>query len=77
MLDQAEAIEASKKAADKINASLMDAICYNKTDYALLQAKWESQIIGERSRVCSPSPLELPERSSCRQIGQAHYFIGE
>ena len=64
-------------AADEINVSLVDVVCYDITDSARLQVKWENQINGERYTWCGPSPLELSERSSRRQIGRAHHFIDE
>ena len=73
----AEAAQASMKAADEINVSLVDAVYYDITDSARLQAKWENRINGERCTGCGTSPLELSERSSRRQIGQAHGFIDE
>ena len=71
----AQAAQASMKAADKINVSLVDAVCYDIT--RCLQAKWENRINGERCTGRGPSPLELSARSSCRQIGRAHRFIEE
>ena len=73
----AEAARTSMKAADEINVSLVDAVYCGITDSARLQAKWENQINGEKCTGRGPSPLELSERSSHRQIGQAHQFIDE
>ena len=64
-------------AADEINVSLVDVVCYDITDSARLQVKWENRINGERYTWRGPSPLELSERSSRRQIGRAHHFIDE
>ena len=74
---QAEAAHPFMKAADEINISLVDAVPYDITDSARLQAKWENRINGERCTGCGPSPPELSERSSRRQIEQAHRFIDE
>ena len=73
----AEAAQASMKAADQINILLVDAIYYGITDSAPLQAKWEDRINGEGHTGRCPSPLELSERSSRRQIGRVYRFIDE
>ena len=65
------------KAADDINVSLIDAVYYDITDSACLQVKSENRINGEKCTGRGPSPLELSERSSHRQIGRAHHFIDE
>ena len=65
------------KAADEINVSLVDAVYYDITDSARLQAKWENRINGERCTGHSPSPLQLSERSSRRQIRRVHRFFDE
>ena len=65
------------KAADEINASLVDVIYYDITDSVHVQAKWESRKNGEKCTGRGPSPLELSESSSGRQIGSAHCFIDE
>ena len=73
----AEAAQASMKAADEINVSLVNAVYYDITDSARLQAKWENRINGERCTGRGSSPLELSERSSRGQIGRAHCFIDD
>ena len=73
----AEAAQASMKAADEINVSLVDAVYYGITDSARLQVKWEIRISAERCTGCDPSNLELSERSSRRQTGRAHRFFDE
>ena len=70
----AEAAQTSMKGADEINVSLVDAALI---DSARLQAKWENRINGERCTGRGPSPLELSERSSRRQIRRAHHFTDE
>ena len=74
---QAEAAHPFMKAADEINISLVDAVPYDITDSARLQAKWENRINGERCTGRGSSPLELSERSSRGQIGRAHRFIDD
>ena len=58
----AEAAQTSMKGADEINVSLVER---------------ENRINGERCTGRGSSPFELSERSSRRQIRQAHHFTDE
>ena len=65
------------KAANETNASLVDAVYYDITDSACLEAKWENREKAEVSTGRGPTPVELLERSSRRQIGRAKRFNEE
>ena len=63
------------KAADEINVLLVDAVYYDITDSARLQAKWKKQKNGGVDRTWPFISLsEIPSR---RQLGRAHRFIDE
>ena len=63
------------KAANEASASLVDAVYYGITASARMEAKWEYCKKGEISTGRGSTPVELLERSSRRQIGQAKRFI--
>ena len=54
----AEAAQASMKAANEKNISLVDATYADITDSARLDAKWVNRIEGEESRGSGPSQVE-------------------
>ena len=65
------------KAANETSASLVDAVYYDITDSACLEAKWENREKAEVSTGRGPTPVELLERSSRRQVGRAKHYIEE
>ena len=65
------------KAANETSASLADAVYYDITDSARLEAKWENHKNSEINTGRGPMPVELLERSSRRQIGRAKRFTEE
>ena len=65
------------KAANKTSASLVNPVYYDITNSALLEVKWENRKKGEISTGRGPTPVELLERSSKRQIGQVTRFFEE
>ena len=60
------------KAANETSTSLVDAVIYDITDSAYLEAKWENRKNGEISTGRESTLVEL---SSRRQIGRAKRFI--
>ena len=73
----AEAVEASVKAPNETSTSPVDAVFYNITNLVCLEAKRENCKNSEISTGRTPAPVELLERSSRRQRGQAKPFIEE
>ena len=73
----AEAAQASVKAANEKNISLVDATYTDITNSARLEAKWINRIEGEESRGSGPSLVELDERYEARQINRAKRYIVE
>ena len=71
----AEATQASMKAANETSTSLVDAVIYDITDSAYLEAMWENRKNGEISTGRESTLVDLLERSSRRQIGRAKRFI--
>ena len=65
------------KATNETSVSLVDAVFYDITDLACLEAKWENRKNGEISTGRGPTPFELLDRSSRRQIGRAKRYIEE
>ena len=65
------------KAANETKASLVDAVCYDIADSGRLEAKWENRKNIEISTGRGPTPVELLEQSSSRQIGSVKRFIEE
>ena len=59
------------KTANETSASLVDVDYYDITDSAHLEAKQENRKNGEISTGRGPTPVELLEWSSRRQIGRA------
>ena len=61
-----EAAQASMKAANEKNISLVDATYADITDSARLDTKWINRIEGEESPGSGPSQVELSERYEAR-----------
>ena len=71
----AEAAQASMKAANEKNISLVDVTYVDITDSARLDSKWINRIEGEESRGLGPSQVD--ERYEARQINRAKRYIKE
>ena len=62
----AEAAQASMKASNEKNISLVDSICADISDSARLDAKWKNRLLGE-----------LEDRYELRQIDRASRYVVE
>ena len=68
----AEAAQASMKASNEKNISLVDSIYTGISDSARLEAKWKNRLVGEHCCERQPSSLELEDPYQLRQIGRAN-----
>ena len=73
----AEAAQASMKASNEKNISLVDSIYADISDSARLDAKWKNRLLGEHCRGRGPSSLELEDRYELRQIDRANRYVVE
>ena len=73
----AEAAQASMKAANEKNLSLVDAVYADISDSARFDATWKNRLQGEISRCRGPSGIDLEERGERRQIDRANRYIRE
>ena len=71
----AEAAQASMKASNEKNISLVDSIYADISDSARLDAKWKNRLLGEHCRGRGPSSLELEDRYELRQIDHANRYV--
>ena len=65
------------KVANETSAFLVDAIYYDITDSAHLEAKWKNRLSGKISTCRGPTPVDFLEQSSRRQMDWAKRFIEE
>ena len=71
----AEAAQASMKASNEKNVSLVDSIYADISDSARLDAKWKNMLLGEQCCGRGPSSLELEDRYELRQIDHANRYV--
>ena len=73
----AEAAQASMKASNEMNISLVDSIYADISDSAGLDTKWKNRLLGEHCRGRGPSSLELEDRYELRQIDRPNRYVVE
>ena len=73
----AEAAQASMKASNEKNISIVDSIYADISDLSRLNAKWKNRLLGELCCGRGPSSLELQDRYELRQIDRANRYVVE
>ena len=73
----AEAAQASMKASNEKNISLVDSIYADISDSARLDAKWKNRLLVEHCRGRGLSSLELEDRYELGQIDRANRYVTE
>ena len=73
----AEAAQASTKASNEKNISLVDSIYADISDSDRLDAKFKNRLLGVHCCGSGPSSLELEDWYELRQIGRANRYVVE